>query len=48
MPEAAPSAEETQPVRKPWIAPVVESLDISDGTLGGGITDILENGFYHT
>ena len=34
--------------KRPWHKPQVTSLSVSSGTLGGGITDILENGFYHT
>lgn len=48
MNEADPSVDSAQNNRKPWMAPVVEKLDVGDRTLGGGITDIIENGFYHT
>jgi len=38
----------SQDNRKPWTAPVVEKLDVGDRTLGGGVTDLIENGLYHT
>lgn len=33
--------------RKPWVTPMLETLDASTSTENGGITDIIENGFYH-
>ena len=42
------SAQRAQSTRKPWVTPVLENLSVSDQTMGGGITGILENGFYHT
>ncbi|MBS1780554.1 MAG: hypothetical protein JST70_14590 [Bacteroidetes bacterium] len=33
--------------KKAWIAPALIEESVSE-TKGGGITDILENGFYHT
>ncbi len=30
--------------KKQWIAPQATEIEVN----GGGITDILENGFYHT
>ena len=34
--------------RRPWISPVLEPLEVGAHTKGGGDTDIIENGFYHT
>ncbi|MBS1780553.1 MAG: hypothetical protein JST70_14585 [Bacteroidetes bacterium] len=33
--------------KKAWIAPALIEESVSE-TKGGGITDIIENGFYHT
>lgn len=39
--------ENNTPEKKTWIAPALIEESVSE-TKGGGITDIIENGFYHT